>query len=101
MDRVTFERMLYEGMKDRLKEHEEEDDMGTMSILSQKGDETVRWDKDDPASVENARKKFLEFLAERKGMAIRMNEDGQKGDKMTDFDPDAERVVLMPLVVGG
>lgn len=75
--------------------------MGTMNILSMEGDESVTWDKDDPESVEKARRKFLEFLGERKGMAIRMNKDGEKGDKMTDFDPEAERVILMPLIAGG
>ena len=75
--------------------------MGELSILSHLGDEKVTWDKDDPESVAEARKKFLEFLGERKGMAVRMNPDGQKGDMITDFDPDAERILLMPMIVGG
>ena len=75
--------------------------MGEIIILSQSGDEKVAWDKEDPESVKVARKKFLEFLAERKGMAIRLGPDGQKGEMITDFDPDAERLLLMPMIVGG
>jgi len=69
--------------------------------MSHKGDEEVSWDKDDPESVEKARQKFLEFLAERKGYAALMGPDGQKGKLVTDFDPEAERIVLMPMIVGG
>ena len=75
--------------------------MGTMHKMSHKGDEEVSWDKDDPESVKEARQKFLEFLSERKGYAVRMEPDGQKGKLITDFDPDAERIVLMPMVMGG
>lgn len=75
--------------------------MGTMHMMSNKGDEEVTWDKDDPESVMAARKKFLEFLAERKGYAARMGPGGTKGEMITDFDPEAERLVLMPMIVGG
>lgn len=75
--------------------------MGTMSMLCRSGDEAVTWDKNDPESVAHARQKFLEFLAARKGMAFKLDPTGSKGEKMTDFDPDAERIVLMPLIVGG
>lgn len=75
--------------------------MGTMHMMSHKGDEEVSWEKDDPEAVEKARQKFLAFLGERKGYAARMNPDGQSGKLITDFDPNAESIVLMPMIVGG
>lgn len=80
---------------------DKEVNVGTMSILSTAGDEKVTWDKNDPESIRVARQKFLEYLGERKGMAFKVDANGGKGEKMTDFDPSAENILLMPMIVGG
>jgi hypothetical protein len=71
--------------------------MSHMQILDPTGHTSVKWDADVPAEVEAARKVFTEMTA--KGYhAFRA---GKNGARMREFDPSAEKVVLVPHLVGG
>lgn len=62
-------------------------------ILSQDGDERLVWDRLDPKQVKEAFVKFKELL--KKGYtAFCVLASGQRGHKITDFDPGLQEILL-------
>jgi hypothetical protein len=60
----------------------------------------VYWDPDNEDEVESARATFNSLV--KKGFtAYAVKEKGGKGEVLQEFDPDAERIILAPAMVGG
>lgn len=74
--------------------------MGRMSIMDIKGDIRVEWDPDVEEEVKAAEKQFNE-LTKKKWLAFRMYDEGKRGEKLEEFDKTAERILLVPPMVGG
>lgn len=74
---------------------------GEMAVMGQDGDTKIIWDKTKPDEVENARESFNR-LRSKKYIAFRVEgKNGDKGEQITEFDPNAERIILSPPLVGG
>jgi hypothetical protein len=74
---------------------------GEMAIMGPEGDTKTIWDADKPEEVENARRTFNE-LREKGYYAYQVKgDDASKGERMTEFDPDAERMIMAPPLMGG
>jgi hypothetical protein len=75
-----------------------------MNILDQTGHTSYGWDADNSVEVELARDAFNAAL-KRGYHAFRVTEgkDGEprRGERMTTFDPEAEKMMLMPQLQGG
>lgn len=74
--------------------------MGELNVLDTTGDLKTIWNKDNPDEVEAARKQFEE-LKSKKFLAFDVEKDGAKGKLIKEFNPNAERVIITPPVVGG
>ncbi|MBA7687244.1 hypothetical protein ES703_95705 [subsurface metagenome] len=74
--------------------------MGSLSILDPSvGDLRVIWDSENEDEIELAKKQFKE--AKEKGFtAYRVKKSGKKGEKLEDFDPHAEKIIMVPPVEG-
>jgi hypothetical protein len=74
---------------------------GIMHELCSRGDVPVMWDRNEPDEVAVARKTFQE--AKKKGMIAYRAEgkDGHRGEVIRDFDPAAERIILVRQHQGG
>lgn len=80
---------------------------GTMHVMDTTGHTTVTWDPDVATSVTDARREFRDLI--RRGYsAFRMNvvsENGvvveEKGERITEFDPAAGKVMMVPHLRGG
>jgi hypothetical protein len=80
---------------------------GTMQVMDITGHTTVTWDPDVATSVTDARREFRDLI--RRGyQAFRMNvvsENGvvveEKGERITEFDPVAGKVMMVPHLRGG
>ncbi len=71
-----------------------------MQIMDPTGHTTVGWDVDVPDEVENARKTFTDMV--RKGyQAFRVGTSGRQAERLTEFDPTAEKMVMIPQLKGG
>lgn len=71
-----------------------------MAILDRSGDTKTTWDPDNPDEVENARTQFKYW--KDKGYAIfRVKKGGDKGEVMTKFDPEADKMIIVPPIAGG
>lgn len=65
------------------------------------GDSTVGWNKDKPNEVEAARKQFVDMKAQGY-KAYRVDpKSGEKGEVIKEFDPKAEKIVMLPAFAGG
>lgn len=75
--------------------------LSKMEILDPTGHTEITWDPNDEESVRVARETFNRmtgngYQAFRPGPA-----KGQRGNRITTFDPSVERMVLFPQLQGG
>lgn len=74
-----------------------------MAVLDSGGDTKVRWNPEVPAEVASARRTFEELRnAGYRAFATKGNKGKSTGAQMTEFDPQAEGLVMMtpPMVAG-
>lgn len=74
--------------------------MGTLHVLDRTGDTRTMWDPNRPTEVEAARKTF-DRLRKQGYLAYRVNEAGDKGEVMREFDATAGKVIMQPQLAGG
>lgn len=74
--------------------------MSTLAVLDRTGDTRLEWDPERRDEVDAARKMFAELKAKRY-LAYRCDADGNRGEVIREFDPEAERIVMTPQLVGG
>jgi hypothetical protein len=79
---------------------EKDFEMGTMRVIDSTGDTKIIWDATKEAEVENARRTFND-LRKKKYNAYAVKKDGEKGSVVTEFDPDAEKIIMAPPMAGG
>ena len=79
----------------------------TMVIMDRSGHTTVTWDPRNPSSCADAKREFDRLIREGY-QAFQMNvvaENGvvveEKGNRVTEFDPQAGKLMLVPHLQGG
>lgn len=73
---------------------------GLMQVMDPSGHTEISWDADVAAEVAIARTAFTELTA--KGyQAFSVGEEGRKGERLRTFDPEAEKILMIPQLVGG
>jgi len=78
----------------------EESEGLVMVILDQSGDTKHIWDRNNEAEVEEARSLFDRMKA-RGMVAWSVTRKGDKDQRITDFDPQAEKIIFAPALQGG
>ncbi|HEU4784620.1 MAG TPA: hypothetical protein VFS83_14860 [Ktedonobacterales bacterium] len=81
--------------------------MGTLRIMSRRGDDRVQWDTsrvldgelDAVAAVREAERIFEQQRA--KGATAFKVTKGEAAVRIDKFDPEAEQIMIVPRVVGG
>lgn len=86
--------------KGECQEHPQEDDVGTISKLSAKGDEKITWRPGDAESVANARTAF-NALKRAGYTAFEIGQDDKRGARVDEFREDLGVVVFVPRTKGG
>lgn len=76
--------------------------MSEMRILGRSGDEAVTWTVEDKVATQSAAEVFAKHMLNG-GLAFSMPaEKGSKpGIMIEEFDPNAERIILAPVISGG
>ncbi len=67
--------------------------MGHFTFLSQSGDDSFVWDKDDPRQVKEAKEKFEKWT--NKGHKIFKISRKGKQTPLKSFEPDAEEILVI------
>lgn len=71
-----------------------------MKILSDKGDERLVWDKEDGRQAMECKSKFKELI-DKGYSAYTTTESGKRKSRITEFDVDAQEVLMIPPTVKG
>lgn len=74
--------------------------MSLMEIMDRTGHTEVNWDASNDGETEVARETFNR-MTERGFRAFRTDGKGAQGTRMTEFDPEAESLILVPHLAGG
>lgn len=71
-------------------------------VMDRTGDTRILWDKNNPDDVAAAKAQFNSLVNERKMTAfLAVGEKGEKGKRITTFDPNAERLIFVSQYQGG
>lgn len=72
-----------------------------MYVMSHLGDKREIWNPQNDAEVASARRTFEDL--KKKGYAAYKvtGKDGEKGELMHDFDPNAGKMIMAPAMQGG
>jgi len=73
---------------------------GEMSILGREGDLKVTWDSEKQVEVDAARRQFEELM-KKNYIAFSVKKDGEKNKKISEFNPELEKMILVPMIQGG
>jgi hypothetical protein len=74
--------------------------VGEMRVMGAEGDVKVIWDSEKTDEVESARKQFKE-LTDKGYIAFSVKKNGEQNEKISKFDPDLEKMILVPMLRGG
>ena len=74
--------------------------MGEMAILGREGDTKLIWSSENADEVEHARKTF-EDMTKKGFSAFKVKKMGGQGERITEFDSEAEKMILVPMLRGG
>jgi hypothetical protein len=73
---------------------------GELVILDSTGDTKMTWDRNSADEVAEMRATFDRMKA-RGLQAFSVRRNGDKGERITEFDPDAEKIIFASALVGG
>jgi hypothetical protein len=72
-----------------------------LSILGPQGDTTLTWDPAKPIEVETARAKYGELVKQGYTGFELAKGSQEKGELIREFNPRAERILMVPQAAGG
>lgn len=72
----------------------------TMRVIDGTGDTKIIWDSDNREEVKAARNTF-DDLRKKGFAAFSVKDDGKKNKRIFTFDPNAEKIILVPPMAGG
>ncbi len=71
-----------------------------MKIMDRTGHTEISWDPTKPVEVSVAEAAFDKLIKERYS-AFEVDEDGDRGERITKFNPKAGKIMMVPQLVGG
>lgn len=74
--------------------------MGEMRELCSEGDTKLIWNPDNDEEVKAAKSHFRKLI-DKGFQAFSVKKDGEKGKKVTAFDPGMEMIIMVPAIAGG
>jgi len=74
--------------------------MGEMRIMDRAGDSVLAWNPEELEEVREAEARFNELVVRGRHTAFDIVEGG-KAKQLKVFNPDAEKIVMVPRVAGG
>lgn len=71
-----------------------------MRTMGSSGDTKIIWDSEQEDEVANAKRTFTDL--KKKGYAaFAVAAKGKPGERITEFDPTAESLIMVPAIAGG
>ena len=73
----------------------------TFEVMDRTGETKLIWDAENPDDIENARRTFKDLTKKGYWCHKVTGKNGETGERVTEFDPSAERYVFAPAMRGG
>jgi hypothetical protein len=77
-----------------------EDEQGVLVILDRSGDTRHTWDRSNRDEVQ-AMREIFDTMIDKGYQAWSVTRKGDKDQRITAFDPQAEKIIFSPALVGG
>ena len=74
--------------------------MNAMQVLDRTGHTSIAWNPDNTDEVATARATFR-AMRDKGYRAFRIGRGGRQGERLDEFDPNAEQIMLVPHMQGG
>jgi hypothetical protein len=74
--------------------------MGELAVIDNTGDTKVIWDTQNQDEIDAAKMQF-DILIGRGFTAYSVKKGGEKNVRITEFDPEAGKIIMVPKIVGG
>jgi hypothetical protein len=74
--------------------------LGRMFVMDVTGHTTIEWNSEVAVETEVARASF-DKLTKAGYQAFSVGDDDERGARMKSFDPTAEKILMVPQLVGG
>lgn len=74
---------------------------GIIHTLDKTGDTRLIWDRNNEDEVDAARRLFNDLRSKHYTAYRAEGKEGSKGEVIRSFDPEAERIIMAPRLVGG
>jgi hypothetical protein len=74
--------------------------MGELAMLDVTGDTKLIWNKSNQAEVDAAKELFKK-LKKKNYIAYTVKDNGDTGEIIHSFNPNLERIIMMPPIIGG
>ena len=68
----------------------------TLQVLDHTGDTRTTWNPENQAEIDAAKATFNKLVKEKKYLAYKVTDDGNKGEQIREFDPTAGKIILSP-----
>ncbi len=72
-----------------------------MAFLDATGDTKKIWNKDSPEEVEDAKRSFDYFTKEKRYLAFKVQDNGDKGEQVREFNAAYGKMIFVPPMKGG
>ena len=76
-------------------------DKNELCVMDYTGDTKIVWNPDNDDEVENAERMFDEFVKEKKYAAFSVGRKGKQDEQIRKFDPNLDKMILVPPICGG
>lgn len=73
--------------------------MNTLRVCNRAGDSVTTWDPDDASLVQEAKRVFDAF--KRHNYLAYKKKEGNAGEQLREFDPNAHEIVMHEPLIGG
>ena len=74
--------------------------MGELAVISAEGDTKVMWDPQNRDEIEAAEAQF-DRLVKKGFAAYSVKKNGEQGKKISKFDSESGKIIMVPKMVGG
>lgn len=73
---------------------------GQLRVMTKEGDFKFIWDHTNKKEAKVAKETYDKYVKDG-FIAFHVKKDGEKGVKMRKFDPEAEKIIMVPQMSGG
>jgi hypothetical protein len=76
-------------------------ELSELSVMNRSGDNKLLWDPTDPIGTEAASIMFKNLVTDKGYAAFGVKENGEKANRIYEFDKNMAKIIIVPPMKGG